>query len=390
MKPFGKLPSLMHFAAQQGGMTPVAETSAAAPLDVETHVVAAAPRRQVGVAVIGHGYWGPNLVRNFSEVPGARLVAVADLQAGRLAQLRERRPDVFVTQDPDELLAREDVDAVVVATPISTHFQLGMSALSANKHVLIEKPIAASAEEARLLIAEAARRRRVLMVDHTFLYTGAVRRILEMVRSGVLGQIHYYDSVRINLGLIQSDVSVLWDLAVHDLSIVDAVMPRPLGVMAHGVSHVPGHPENIAYLTLLFPGNQIAHLHVNWLAPVKVRRTLIGCQDKMVVYDDLEPSEKIRVYDCGASLSQHPESRERLLVSYRKGDMWAPRIDTAEGLRTEALHFIDCIVGGQRPLTDGHAGLRVVETLEAAERSMREGGRMVELSRAEGPLFVAG
>lgn len=389
MKPFGKHPSVMQFAAPPAGETAVAGPSAITLVDGETRVIAAAPRRPLGIGVIGYGYWGPNLVRNFADIPGARVVAVADLQPRRLAQVSERHPDVFVTGDADALLAREDVDAVVVATPISTHYALGMSALAADKHVLIEKPIAASADEARRLIAEAARRRRVLMVDHTFLYTGAVRRILELVRSGVLGQIHYYDSVRVNLGLIQSDVSVLWDLAVHDLSIVDAVMPRPVGVMAHGVSHVPGHPENIAYLTLVFPTNQIAHLHVNWLAPVKVRRTLIGCQDKMVVYDDLEPSEKIKIYDCGASLSQDPQSRERLLVSYRKGDMWAPRLDATEGLRTEALHFVECITRGQRPLTDGHAGLRVVETLEAAEQSMREGGRMVELPRTEEPDFRA-
>jgi predicted dehydrogenase len=349
----------------------------------ETRVIAIAPRRGLGIGVIGYGYWGPNLVRNFSDIPGANVVAVADLDLRRLAQVKQRYPGVFITDDVDALLARDDVDAVVVATPISTHFDLGMSALSADKHVLIEKPIAATADEARLLIAEAARRRRVLMVDHTFLYTGAVRRILEMDRSGVLGRIHYYDSVRVNLGLIQSDVSVLWDLAVHDLSIVDALMPRPVGVMAYGMSHVPGHPENIAYVTLLFSGNQIAHLHVNWLAPVKVRRTLIGCQDKMVVYDDLEPSEKIKIYDCGASLSMDPGSRERLLVSYRNGDMWAPRLDGTEGLRTEALHFVDCITRGQSPLTDGHAGLRVVEVLEAASQSMREGGRMIEVPRAE-------
>ncbi|HEX6492676.1 MAG TPA: Gfo/Idh/MocA family oxidoreductase [Candidatus Dormibacteraeota bacterium] len=345
--------------------------------------MALAPRRGLGIGVIGYGYWGPNLVRNFSEIPGAGVVAVADLNGRRLAQVRQRYPEVFVTDDVDAMLARQDVDAVVVATPISTHFQLGMSALSADKHVLIEKPITASAHEARLLIAEAARRRRVLMVDHTFLYTGAVRRILEMHRSGVLGRIQYYDSVRVNLGLIQSDVSVIWDLAVHDLSIVDALMPRPLAVMAHGMSHVPGHPENIAYLTVLFPGNQLAHLHVNWLAPVKVRRTLIGCQDKMVVYDDVEPSEKVKIYDCGASLSPAPASCDRPLVSYRNGDVWAPRIDTTEGLRTEALHFVECIARGQSPLTDGHAGLRVVEVLEAASQSMREGGRMIELPRAE-------
>ena len=337
----------------------------------------------IGVGVIGYGYWGPNLVRNFSEIPGARVVGVADLSRQRLASVRTRHPSVRTFEDVDEMLDDPEIDAVCVATPVRTHHQLGMSALQAGKHVLMEKPITATSDEARSLIAEATRRNRVLMVDHTFLYAGAVRKIVEQVRSGALGDICYYDSVRVNLGLFQSDVNVLWDLAVHDLAIIDALLPHPVAVAASGVSHVPGQPENIAYVTLLFPGTQIGHLHVNWLAPVKVRRTLIGCKDRMLVYDDLEPSEKIKIYDCGADLGQDSEAVHKLLVSYRKGDMWAPQLDSTEALRTEALHFVDCIRTGTRPLTDGYAGLRMVQILEAADRSMRDRGTLVEIPAME-------
>jgi len=334
----------------------------------------------VSVAVIGYGYWGPNLVRNLAETPGARVVAVADLNEERLDRVRERYPTVRTTTDVTEILTSPTVDAAVIATPVRTHFRLALAALRAGKHVLVEKPIASTSEEAMILIREAEARKLVLMVDHTFVYTGAVTKIRELVASGALGEIYYYDSVRVNLGLFQSDVNVLWDLAVHDLGIIDAVMPqKPVGVSAYGVSHVLGQPENIGYLTLIFPRNQIAHLHVNWLAPVKVRRTLIGCQEKMILYDDLEPSEKIKLYDKGAASLPTDEARHELLVSYRYGDMTAPRLDATEALRTEVLHFIDCINTGAKPLTDGGAGLRVVRILEAAEHSRRTGGGMVQV-----------
>lgn len=339
--------------------------------------------RPVSVGVVGYGYWGPNLVRNFAEIPGARVVAVADLDPERLDRVRDRYPSVRVTTDATQMINSPDIDAVIVATPVKSHFHLALAALRAGKHVLLEKPIASTSEEAMVLIREAEQRKRVLMVDHTFVYSGAVRKIRELIASGVLGEIYYYDSVRVNLGLFQSDVNVLWDLAVHDLGIIDAVMPeKPVGVSAYGVSHILGQPENIGYLTLVFPRNQIAHLHVNWLAPVKVRRTLIGCREKMVLYDDLEPSEKIKLYDKGAALLPTDEARHELLVSYRYGDMTAPWLDTAEALRTEALHFVDCINTGSSPLTDGWAGLRVVRTLEAAEHSRRTGGGIVRVSPA--------
>ena len=334
----------------------------------------------IRVGVIGYGYWWPNLVRNFMEAQGATVAAVCDLSAGRLAPLSTRYPTVRVTTDYRELLADAHTDAILIATPVASHFELAMAALRAGKHVLVEKPLAANSEQALRLVEEAERRGLVLMVDHTFIYTGAVRKIRALIAQGALGEIYYYDSVRINLGLFQHDVNVVWDLAVHDLSIMDYVLPaRPVAVSATGISHLPGQPENVAYITLFFAGSLIAHVHVNWLSPVKVRRTLIGGSEKMIVYDDLEPSEKLKVYDKGVTVGQHPEDVYELLVSYRSGDMWAPRFDTTEALRTEAHHFVECVERGARPETDGLEGLRIVRIMEAAEQSLRDRGRLVEL-----------
>ena len=336
----------------------------------------------IGVGIIGLGYWGPNLLRNFAEAPGVRLAAVSDLQADRLAAASARHPGLRTTRDAREIMNDPAVDAVAIATPVSTHFDLAMAALQTGKHVLVEKPMTASSEQAQRLIDEAAKRRLVLMVDHTFVYTGAVRKIASLVSSGELGDLYYYDSVRVNLGLFQHDVNVIWDLAVHDLSIMDYVLPfRPCAVSATGLSHVPGGPENIAYLTLFFEGSQIAHIHSNWLAPVKLRRTLIGASRKMIVYDDLEQSEKIKVYDKGITLNNHqnPEKLYQMLVGYRTGDMLAPQIDVTEALRREIDHFVHCIQQQQEPMTGGNSGLRVVEILQAASQSMAQHGRPVDL-----------
>jgi predicted dehydrogenase len=336
----------------------------------------------IGIGVIGYGYWGPNLVRNFMEAAGSTVVRVADLREERLASVRSRYPSIKATKNPRDLFLDPSIAAIAIATPVSSHFELARDALKAGKHVLVEKPLTSNSEDARRLIEEAARRRLVLMVDHTFVYTGAVRKIREVVTTGSLGDIYYYDSVRVNLGLFQHDVNVIWDLAVHDLSIMDYILSnKPAAVSATGISHISGQPENVAYITLFFANNQIAHLHVNWLAPVKVRRTLIGGSEKMIVYDDLEPSEKIKVYDKGVTLAPRREEVYELLVSYRSGDMWAPRLDQTEGLKTEAIHFIDCIENNNRPETDGAAGLRIVRLLEAAERSVAARGRLVELPR---------
>ncbi|HMB82348.1 MAG TPA: Gfo/Idh/MocA family oxidoreductase [Vicinamibacterales bacterium] len=334
----------------------------------------------IGVGVIGLGYWGPNLLRNVADLPGACLVCASDLRADRRDAAAARYPGIRTTRDAAELIQDPAVDAVAIATPVSTHFELAMAALRAGKHVLVEKPLAASSEQGRRLIEEATRRKLVLMVDHTFVYTGAVRKIASLVSSGELGELYYYDSVRVNLGLFQHDVNVIWDLAVHDLSIMDHVLPlKPRAVSATGMSHVAGGHENIAYLTLFFDTNFIAHIHVNWLAPVKVRRTLLGGSQRMIVYDDLEPSEKIKVYDRGITLNSNPENVYEMLVGYRSGDMWAPRLEAAEALKTEITHFLDCIERGVKPLTDGVSGLRVLELVEAASESMASRGRLVEL-----------
>ncbi len=337
------------------------------------------PTWTVGVAVIGYGYWGPNLVRNFAEQPAAKMVAVSDLSVERLTQVHTRYPKVKLTTDFRDILADPNVDAVVVATPVSSHFDIAMRALQAGKHVLVTKPMTASSEQTARLIEEAEQRGLVLMVDHTFVFTGAVQTLKQLVDSGNLGQLYYYDSVRVNLGLFQRDVNVLWDLAVHDLAIMDYVLgQRPVAVAATGSAHVPGHQVNLAYLTCYYTGSLITHHHVNWLAPLKIRRTLIGGARQMIVYDELEPSEKIKVYDKGIILADSQGAVESM-IGYRTGDMWAPKLSLTEGLRVEAEHFLECVAHRRQPLTDGHCGLRIISILEAAARSLAQQGRPVEL-----------
>ena len=341
----------------------------------------------IGVGIIGYGYWGPNLVRNFFETPDCRVVSVSDLRENQLARVRARYPTVETTTDYRDLLRDPRIDAVAIATPVSTHFDLAMQALRAGKHVLVEKPMTLDVEQALRLVDEADRLNLKLAVDHTFVFTSAVRKIRELASAGDLGDVYYYDSVRVNLGLFQHDVNVIWDLAVHDLSIMDYVLPaQPVAVTASGMGHVTGEPENMAYVTLHFDARVMAHVHVNWLAPVKVRRTLIGGSRKMIVYDDLEPSEKIKVYDKGITVNGDAAAagngqRYAMLVNYRSGDVWSPQIDiTTEALTVELRHFLECIRENKTPLVDGHAGLRVVRLLEAATESMRNAGRPVELA----------
>ena len=346
----------------------------------------------IRVGVIGYGYWGPNLVRNFMEAQGATVAAVCDLSAGRLAPLGTRYPTVRVTTDHRELLADSRVDAILIATPVASHFELGMAALRAGKHVLVEKPLAANSEQALRLVEEAERRGLVLMVDHTFIYTGAVRKIKEIVEGGELGDLLYFDSTRINLGLFQSDINVVWDLAPHDLSIMDYILDRrPTSVSATGSCHIERGIENIAYVMLRFPDEFIAHFHFNWLAPVKIRRTLIAGMRKMIVYDDIEPVEKVRVYDSGVTASraggggdavaaeEEREAAYRTLVSYRTGDVWAPKLDTTEALSHVCREFLGAVRERRAPLTDGHSGLRVVRLLEAAQQSINRGGQLIKL-----------
>jgi len=334
----------------------------------------------INVGVVGCGYWGPNLVRNFSEITESKVVAVADLDEQRLRRIKGRYPSIDITTDYQALLRSADIDAIAIATPVATHYDLALKALLAGKHVFIEKPLTETVEQGERLIDEAEKRNLVLHVDHTFIYTGAVRKIRELIDKNELGDLYYYDSVRVNLGLFQPDVSVIWDLAVHDLSIMDYVFSaNPIAVSTTGQRHVEGNPENIAFLTLFFENSAIAHLHVNWLAPVKVRRTLIGGSRKMIVYDDLEPSEKVKVYDKGITLNGSKEKLYKALIDYRAGDMWAPQLEISEALRVEAQHFARCITEGEKSLSDGKAGLRVVRILEAATRSLNERGRPVKL-----------
>ena len=338
----------------------------------------------INVGVIGYGYWGPNLVRNFAENQQIHVAAVSDFRRDRLALAQRRCPGIHATQDHRELLNDPTIQAVAIVTPVSSHFELAMQALQAGKHVLVEKPMTATSKEALQLIEEAEKRNLTLMVDQTFVYTGAVRKIWELTSAGKLGQIYYFDSTRVNLGLFQHDVDVIWDLAVHDLSIMDYVLPsRPVAVTATGMNHVAGGPENIAYLTIFFEDSLIAHINVNWLSPVKVRRTLIGGSKQMIVYDDMEPSEKVKIYDKGITVNGNPEAVYKMMIGYRSGDMCSPQLDLTEGLQREVQHFVECIENGTRPITDGYAGLRVVRILEAATRSMKQRGRLVELASLE-------
>jgi predicted dehydrogenase len=346
--------------------------------------------KTIRVGVVGYGYWGPNLVRNFSEAPNTTVTAVSDMRADRLALVERRYPGIRTTTQVEELLANPAVDAVAISTPVSTHFDLGMQALRAGKHVMLEKPMTTTSEQSLALIEEAERRNLVLMVDHTFVYTGAVRKIRDLVASGKIGEPYYYDSVRVNLGLFQHDVDVIWDLAVHDLAIMDYVLgAHPSAIAATGMSHVAGKPENIAYLTAFFEKNLMAHINVNWLSPVKIRRTLIGGSKQMIVYDDMEPSEKVKVYDKGITITNGPESVYKMLIGYRTGDMYSPQLDMSEALRVEAQHFAECIVNGTQPITDGYAGLRVVRMLEAATQSMKKQGSLIELESAKGRACAA-
>jgi predicted dehydrogenase len=334
----------------------------------------------INVGVIGYGYWGPNLVRNFVANPETRVAMVADRDPGRLKALASLYPAIRVTESADELISDEHVDAVVISTPVESHFALALAALQAGKHVLVEKPIASTSEQARRLIDEADRRGLTLMVDHTFVYTAAVRKMHELIRTEAFGPIRYYDSTRVNLGLFQHDVNVLWDLAVHDLSIMSFLLDRaPVAISATGHSHIPGQPDYAAFLTLFFGDDSIGHVNVNWLSPVKIRRTLIGGDRQMIVYDDLEASEKVKLYDKGITVTPTPEQVHKLLISYRTGDLWSPNLPATEALALEAKHFAACINGEEPPITPGSAGLEIVRILEAADRSLAARGAPVEL-----------
>jgi predicted dehydrogenase len=332
----------------------------------------------IGIAVIGYGYWGPRIARNFNAADGCKVVAICDRSQASLQRASRDFPNVQLSCDVKAVLASPDVDVVAVVTPVWTHFELAESALKSGKHVFVEKPFTSTVAQAEQLIELAERKNLQIMVDHTFLFTGAVQRIRQMVEEGTLGKLYYYDSTRVNLGLFQHDVNVIWDLAPHDLSIVDHLVDNGAQcVTASGQAHV-NELEDVAYITVHYSDRMIAHINVNWLSPVKVRTTLIGGEKKMLVWNDLEADEKLKLYDKGVDINNGQNVYE-LLVSYRSGDMWAPRVEQTEELAVETKYFIDCISKNERPFNDGRAGLRIVRLLEAADKSLKARGIPVEL-----------
>jgi predicted dehydrogenase len=333
----------------------------------------------VKAAVIGLGYWGPNLVRNLASTSGVDLVTVCDLKETRLEAVGKNYPAVTQTADSREVMADENVDAVVIATPTNMHYPLAKAALEAGKHVWVEKPITDNVAHAEELVDLAARKGLVLMVDHTFVYHPAVEKIHDVIQKGELGDVYYYDSVRINLGLFQPDVSVLWDLASHDVSIMDHLIHQTaVSVQATGACHAGARVESMAYVTIQHDGGALGHCHVNWLAPTKIRLVMIGGSRRMVVYDDNNVSEKVKIYDKGVDI-KNVEGCYEAMVQYRTGEMHAPALDRGEALKRETQHFVHCITNGSTPLTDGRAGLRVVRILSAAQQSIAEHGKMIPL-----------
>ncbi len=329
------------------------------------------------IGVIGYGYWGPNVVRNFSTANGSEVTMVCDMNQQTLKKVKKVYPQINVTDNIDELIKSPDVDAIAIATPVFTHHDLAKKVLEAGKSVFIEKPFTYTVAEAEDLVELAAKKNLKLMVDHTFLYTGAVRKIRQLIDDGILGNLYYFDSSRVNLGLFQHDVNVVWDLAPHDISIMDYVIgEKPQAVVATGIGHFGRGLEDVAYLTFYYDHNIIAHINVNWLSPVKVRTTLIGGEKKMLVWNDLEPDEKIKIYDKGVQVKTK-EGKYNLLVDYRSGDMWAPKVDSTEALKLMAEKFVDYVENGGTIVNDGIAGLNNIKMLEAANKSLTNKGGMV-------------
>ncbi len=333
--------------------------------------------QNVNVGVVGIGYWGPNIIRNLADMRDASLYAICDQVPERLQGARRKYPSAQMYTDFDRMLQNPQIHAIAIATPVSTHYALARKALLAGKHVFVEKPLTDSYKTAKALTDLARQKKRTLMVDHVFLYSAPVRKIKELITSGQLGDIYYFDSVRINLGLFQKDINVIWDLAPHDLAIMDYLLGgQAKSVSSTAVKHIKGSgKEDLAYITVRYPKELIAHIHVNWLAPAKIRQILIGGAKKMVVYDDTNPSEKIKVYDKGVSTVNNQYRQ----VEYRLGDMWAPNLDMSEALKRALGHFVDCIRTGKKPLSDGLAGSRIVKLLEAADRSARQRGKEIQL-----------
>jgi predicted dehydrogenase len=332
----------------------------------------------VKFGVIGYGYWGPNVVRNLASLEGSQVRAIAEVNPTARLRAQKAYPQVLVTPNASEVISSPEIDAIAVVTPVWTHYELVKAALESGKHVFVEKPFTSNVAQGEELIELATRKNLKIMVDHTFLFTGAVKKISQLLEEGTLGKLYYYDSTRVNLGLFQHDVNVLWDLAPHDLSIMDyLIKSSPEAVVATGQNHLNGH-EDVAFMTLYFPQNVIAHINVNWLSPVKVRTTLIGGEKRMLVWNDLEADEKVKVYDKGVNMTSR-EGVYEILVNYRTGDMWAPQLEQVEALKQELAYFVDCVSHDKVPFNDAAAGLRVVKMLEAASASLSKRGSLVYL-----------
>jgi predicted dehydrogenase len=332
----------------------------------------------VNFGVIGYGYWGPNVVRNLASLEGSQVLAIAEISPTARKRAQKAYPGMSVTSDASAIISSTEIDAVAVVTPVWTHYDLAKAVLENGKHVFVEKPFTSNAAQGEELINLAQQKNLTIMVDHTFLFTGAVKKISQLLGEGTLGKLYYYDSTRVNLGLFQHDINVLWDLAPHDLSIMDYLIgTSPEAIVATGERHLNGY-EDVAFMTLYFPEKVIAHINVNWLSPVKVRTTLIGGEKRMLVWNDLEADEKVKVYDKGVKITNR-EGVYDLLVNYRSGDMWAPQLEQSEALRQELTYFVDCISSGQEPFNDGRAGLRVVKMLEAASETLSKRGSLVYL-----------
>ncbi|MBI5195850.1 MAG: Gfo/Idh/MocA family oxidoreductase [Nitrospirae bacterium] len=335
----------------------------------------------INVAVIGYGYWGPNLVRNFVDNHSTDVSYVCDIDKSRLKMIKQKKSQIKSVVDYRDIIKDDNVQVVAIATPVSTHYKIAYDVLNAGKHVFIEKPMTLNSSEGKKLIELAEKKNLIIFVDHTFIYTGAVKVIKDLLTSNEMGDIYYFDSVRVNLGMFQHDINVIWDLAPHDFSIMDyLIAEKPAFISSTGASRISGKVEDIAYISLRFQSGLIAHLHVNWMSPVKIRKIIIGCSKNMIVFDDLNVDEKVKVYDKGVKLMN--VSREKLyrnLVQYRIGNMYSPRIESTEALKAEITHLADCVINGKRPVTDGEAGLRVVKLLEAAQNSLRKGGIFVKI-----------
>jgi predicted dehydrogenase len=326
----------------------------------------------VGIAVVGYGYWGPNLARNFAETDGAAMIMCCDSDPRRLAFAQKRFPSLTCSGDFDEALRNPGVNAVAIATPVHTHYELAKRAIRAGKHVLVEKPLTARVDHAEELVALAEKNGVVLMVDHVFIYSPPVMKMKELVAQGKLGKLFFIDSVRINLGIFQRDVNVVWDLAPHDLSIADFLVERPpVSLSAYGGTHAGADIEDVAYLNLDYGDGLIANFHVNWLSPVKVRQMIIGGSERSVIYNDMDVDEKIKVFDRGIDVGEDLDQRRKALISYRSGDIWSPNLATREPLARMAEHFVSCVKTGSQPISDGKAGLRIVKILDAAQRSIK-------------------